>query len=335
MESPSMTPDKTEKTVASTQPLKVGMLLGLGGLGDRSFNDSAYQGLELARQRYGIEFEAAGSGTLEENVALLRQWAEGDYDCIIAIGYRNGHAIAQVAESFPGKPFTIIDTEVKGKNVWSAVFREYEADYAVGALAALIAGTEGEGGRIGFIGGVKTPIIRRIELAFLQGIRSVSQELFFDAIYVDRFDDEVMGQYFAEILYARGAGVIYQAAGRSGMGAIRAAKKLGKLIISTGGDHSQLAPAAVLTSRIKNVHRPVLDVIKAVLEDQFEGGKTESYGLANGGLSLAPIRPEVVKRLREQLPPDVRLDDLRTRMEEVMQAVTSGRIVVDFGEEER
>jgi basic membrane protein A len=329
-----MMPDTTEKTVVSMQPLKVAMLLGLGGLGDKSFNDSAYRGLELARQRYGIEFETARSGTLEENVALLHQWAEGDCDLVIAIGYRNSHAIAQVAESFPEKPFAIIDTEVEGKNVWSAVFREYEADYAVGALAALISRKE-EGGRIGFIGGVKTPIIRRIEVAFWQGIRSISQELFFDAVYVDRFDDEVMGQYFAEILYARGADVIYQAAGRSGIGAIRAAKKLGKLIISTGADHSQLAPAAVLTSRIKNVHRPVLDVIKAVLEGQFEGGQTGSYGLANGGLSLAPIRPEVVKRLRQQLSPDVRLDDLQARMVEVMEAVTSGRIVVDFDEEER
>lgn len=323
----------TGKTV-STQPLKVGMLLGLGGLGDKSFNDSAYKGLELARQRYGIKFETADSGTLKENVALLQQWAEGDDDLIIAIGYHNGPAIAQVAASFPEKPFAIIDTEVKGQNVWSAVFREYEADYAVGALAALISGKEGEGGRIGFIGGVKTPIVRRIELAFWQGIKSVNQDIIFDAIYVDRFDDEVMGQYFAEILYARGADVIYQAAGRSGLGAIQAAKRLGKFIISTGGDHSELAPAAVLTSRIKNVHRPVLDVIKAVLESQFEGGKTGSYGLANGGLSLAPIRLEVVKRLRERLPPDVRLDDLRIHMEEVMKAVISGRIVVDFDEED-
>jgi basic membrane protein A len=321
--------DITDKTVVSAQPLKVGMLLGLSGLGDKSFNDSAYAGLEKARQQYGIEFETADSGTLEDNVTLLQQWAEADYDLIIALGFHNGPAIAQVAQSFPQKRFAIIDTEVEGENVWSAVFREYEMDYVVGALAAMITGKEG---RVGFIGGVRTPIIRRIESAFWQGIESVNPDIVLDTIYVDRFDDEVMGQYFAEILYAMGAGVIYQAAGRSGIGAIRAAKKLGKFIISTGGDHSALAPDAVLTSRVKNVGRPVLDVIKAAVENQFEGGKTASYGFANGGVSLTRVRREVGKRLAERLPSDVSLHDLVTRMVEITESVTSGQIVINIDE---
>jgi basic membrane protein A len=320
VESPLIMLDTTGTTTVSTQPLKVGMLLGFGGLGDKSFNDSAYAGLEAAHKKYGIEFET---------IALLQKWAEADYDLIIALGYHNGPALARVAESFPQKRFAIIDTEVKGENVWSGVFRECEADYVVGALAALIAGKEG---RVGFIGGVRTPIVRRIEAAFCQGIESVHPDIVLNTIYVDKFDDEVIGQYFAEILYAQGADVIYQAAGRSGIGAIRAAKKFGKLIISTGGDHSELAPAVVLTSRIKNMHRPVLDVIESVVEGQFEGGKTVSYGLANDGQSLAPIRPEVVKRLLEQLPPDVTLGDLITRMKKVTEAATSGQIVVEFDE---
>ncbi len=320
-----------DKTVVSAQPLKVAMLLGHGGRGDKSFSDSAYAGLESAREQYDIEFETADSGTLEENVTLLQRWAEADYDLVIAIGYHNGPAIAQVAESFPQKRFAIIDTEVEGENVWSAVFREYETDYMMGALAALIAG---KGGRVGFIGGVRTPIIRRIESAFSQGIESVNPDVVLNTIYVDRFDDEVMGQYFAEMLYARGADVIFQAAGRSGIGAIRAAKKLGKLIISTGGDHSELAPAAVLTSRIKNVHRPVLDVIEAVVKDRFEGGQTASYGLTNEGLVLARVRREVVKRLVKHLPSDVSLRDLIARMAEITKRVTSGQIVIDFDQVE-
>ena len=129
-----------EKTVVSAQPLKVAMLLGRGGQGDKSFNDSAYAGLVSAREQYDIEFETADSRTLEENVTLLQRWAAADYDLIIAIGYHNGPAIAQVAESFLQKRFAIIDTEVEGENVWSAVFREDETDYMMGALAALIAG---------------------------------------------------------------------------------------------------------------------------------------------------------------------------------------------------
>lgn len=316
-----------DKIVVSAQPPKVVMLLGSGGLGDKSFNDSAYAGLESAREQYGVEFETADSGTLEENITLLQQWAEADYDLIIAIGYHKGPAIAQVAESFAQKRFAIIDTEVEGQNVWSAVFREYETDYVMGALAALIAG---KGGRVGFIGGVRTPIIRRIESAFAQGIERVNPDIVLNTIYVDRFDDEAMGQYLAEMLYAIGAGVIYQAAGASGIGAIRAAKKLGRLIISTGGDHSELAPAAVITSRVKNVHRPVVDVIEAVVKDRFQGGQTASYGLANGGLELVPVRREVVKRLVEHLPSDVSLHDFITRLAEITKRATSGQLVIDF-----
>jgi len=331
MEPPSIAFDTIEGDLVGVQPLQVRMLLGLGGRGDKSFNDSAYQGLETARQLYGIEFETTDSSTLEESVNTLQQWAEADYDLIIAIGYHNGPAIAQVAESFPEKRFVIIDTKVEGENIWSAVFREYEADYVVGALAALITG---KGGRVGFIGGVRTPVICRIESVFSQGIGSVIPDAVLDAVYVDRFDDQVMGEYLAEMLYAKGVKVIYQAAGGSGIGAIHAAKKLGKLIISTGGDHSELAPDAVLTSRIKNVYRPVLDVVKAAVEGQFEGGETASYGLADGGLLLTPIRPEVVKRLIEWLPSNVNLQDLGRRMQEIQEAVTSGQIIVDLDEAE-
>ncbi len=330
MESPVVILDTTDEDLVSVQPVRVGMLLGFGGLGDKSFNDSAYEGLESARQLYNIEFETANS-TPEENEGLLQQWAKADYDLIIAIGYHNGPAIAQVAESFPEKRFAIIDTEVENVNVWSAVFREYETDYVVGALAAIIAGPEG---RIGFIGGVETPVISRIESAFSRGIESVNPDITLEIIYVNRFDDEIMGQGIAEMIYAAGTNVIYQAAGGSGIGAIQAAKKLGRLIVSTGGDHSALAPDAVITSRIKNVHRPVFDIVEAVVKDQFEGGKTASYGLDNKGVSLAPIRPEVVERLAEHLPSDMSLHDLITRMAQITENVTSGQIVVDFAQVE-
>jgi basic membrane protein A len=311
------------QAAARARPLEVGMLLGVGGLGDKSFNDSAYYGLESARQSYGIEFEADLAGTLEENMALLQRWAEADYDLMIGIGDDHRLAIAQAAELFRHKNFAIIDTEVQGENVWSAVFREYEGDYVVGVLAALVA----QDGHIGFLGGVKTPVVRRIESAFWQGVKSVKPNVVLNIVYTNKFDDELIGRSLAEILYTvKGVDVIYQAAGRSGIGAVWAARELKKLIISTGGDHSDLAPATVLTSRIKNMYRPVLDVIRAVLEERFEGGKTASYGIANGGLSLPPVRPQVARRL----PANVRVDDLNKCIDETLEAVTSGQIAVDL-----
>jgi|GEM_PF-866728 len=305
-------------------PLKVGMVLGVSGLGDKSFNDAAYDGLILAQQLYGIELEIADSGTLEEIVALIQQWCEVDCDLVIALGHHNVPAIAQVAEAFPENRFAIIDAELSGENVWSAVFREYEGSYVAGVLAALVTREN----RIGFIGNSKTLTSRKIESAFLQGIKSVNPDAILKVVYIDRVDGKLMDQYLTETMCSSGVDVIYQSAAEVGIDAIEAAKKLGKLIISTRGDHRSLAPSVVLTSLIKHVYRPVLDVVEAVLENRFEGGKTESYGIANGGISLAPIRPEVAERL----PPDITLGDLSARVNEALEAVISGQITVDLGE---
>ena len=324
--SKAMGPGKVAEVPISVRPIKVGMLLGVGGLGDKSFNDSAYYGLEVARRSFGVEFEAETPGTIEQNTAMLQRWAKAGYDLLIAVGDDHRHVIAQVARAFPQKCFAIVDTDVPGGNVWSAVFREYEGDYVVGVLAALAAVE----GRIGFLGGVKTPVVRRIESAFWQGVKSVNPNVVLNVVYANKFDDELIGRSLAQILYAvKEVDVIYQAAGRSGIGAIWAARDLKKLIISTGGDHSDLAPSAVLTSRIKNMYRPVLDAIKAVMEERFAGGQTASYGIANGGLSLTAVQPAVAERL----PPNVQVDYLNTCMDETLEAVTSGQIVVDLDQE--
>jgi basic membrane protein A len=318
------TSKRTFELQASTPALQIGMLLGSGGLGDRSFNDSAYNGLVFARQMYGTQASVAGSTSYHQDIALIQRWAKAGYDLIIGVTDQNAQVIAQAAAAFPGQRFAILDTEVKGDNVWSAVFREYEGDYVVGVLAALVTWA----GRIGFIGGVQTPIIRRIESAFVQGIQSVNPDLVLNSVYANRFDDELIGQSIAQMLYTvRQVDVIYQAAGRSGIGAIRAAKRLNKLIISTGGDHSELAPALVLTNRIKNVYRPVLDVIEAVRQERFGGGQTVHYGFADGGLSLTHIRPQVAERL----PEHISLDELNARKDEVLKAVIGGQVTVTLG----
>lgn len=321
-------PEMVEQQAISveTSPIKIGALLGAGGRDDQSFNHSACDGLKSARDHYDFEFKTADSGSLEENVNLLQQWAENDYDLIIAVGYDNAAAVTQVAKRFPKQRFAIIDAEVQLPNVWSAVFQGFEADYIVGALAALIAGNEG---LVGFIGGVKTSVIIHIEAAFAQGIKDIQPDVVLQTVYVNRFDDENVGQGLAEMIYANGANIIYQAAGGSGIGAIRAADKLRKLIISTGRDHSGVAPQAVLTSRVKNLNRPIEDVIQSIINDTFEGGKTISYGLGNGGVSIIPIKEAVYERLRALLPPNMDLDDLIRRFTEVENQVTYG--AVDIG----
>ena len=299
--------------------LKVGLQLSIGGLGDLSFNDSAYAGLVKARETLGIEFETETWRGPEQNAVHMERWAQADFDLIVAIGFANAPPLSEVAARHPDKRFACIDVAGKGDNVWSAVYREYEGDFVVGVLAALVTQTR----MVGFIGGGITPVVRRIELGYAQGVRNVDSTISFISDYVGEFDDPEKGRLLAETQYTLGVDVIYQVAGRCGLGAVEAAADLGRWIISTGGDHSDLAPYSVLTSRIKNVGKPVQDVIQATLENRFEGGVTKSYGFAEGGLMMAPIRPSVFKVVT---PP------IQNIMQEIQAQVISGQIKVEVEE---
>jgi basic membrane protein A len=299
------------------QKTRVGLQLSVGGLGDLSFNDSAYAGLQEAQQLHGIEFQTAIWENPMLNAINLENWAKEGFDLIVGIGYGNAAPLSEVAARFPNQRFASIDVAAEGQNVWSATYREYEGDFVVGVLAALVTQTH----MVGFMGGGVTPVVRRIELGFAQGVKNVDSSISFISDYVGEFDDPLKGRLLAETQYTLGADVIYQVAGRCGLGAIEAANEFGRWIISTGGDHSDLAPNAVLTSRIKNVGKPILDVIESIVADRFEGGVVKSYGFAEGGLMMAPIRPSVFK---------VVTPTIQNIMQEVQAQVISGKIKVEL-----
>jgi len=150
----------------SQRVLNVGMLLARGGLGDRSFNDSAYGGLQEAQKQLGIRFETADFTSDEANLEALRRFAQEGYDLIIGVGFENAINIETVAPEFPDRYFAIIDVEVEGDNVASVVYREQEGDFLMGVLAAMLTET----GQVGFIGGMDIPVIQRIEGGFKQGV---------------------------------------------------------------------------------------------------------------------------------------------------------------------
>jgi basic membrane protein A len=305
---------------AMSEKIKVGLQLSIGGLGDLSFNDSAYAGLEKAQRTYsGIEFETAQWENPLVNAEHLEAWAKAGFDLIVAVGYGNATPVSEVAVQYPDTRFAVVDVAADGNNIWSATYREYEGDFVVGVLAALVTQTR----MVGFIGGGVTPVVRRIELGYAQGVKNVDSSISFISDYVGEFDDSETGRMLAETQYTLGVDVIYQVAGRCGLGALEAAAEFGRWIISTGGDHSDLAPHAVLTSRIKNVGKPIQDVIQAVVEDRFEGGMVKSYGFAEGGLMMAPIRPAVFKVVT---PP------IQNIMQEIQAQVISGQIKVELEE---
>jgi len=301
----------------SQRVINVGMILGSGGLGDRSFNDSAYAGLQEAQRQFGIRFETINHISDEANLEELRRLIRQGYDLIIGIGFENAGYIETLAKEFPDRKFAVVDTMVEGDNVTSIVYREQEGDFLMGVLAAMLTKSK----RVGFIGGMDISIIRRIEGGFKQGVAYQDSSVEVVSDLAGTFADPEIGKALALVQYEAGVDVIYNAAGRTGLGVIEAAKETGNLTIGTSGDQRYLAPGNVVGNRPKRVDTAVLMLVEELDNDQFTAG-TRSLGLEEEGLSLGPFDENLVT------------DAMLERLEDLKQQIIAGEIVVQVVEGE-
>lgn len=301
---------------SSDRVVYVGMILGSGGLGDRSFNDSAYSGLQEAQKRFGIRFETADFTSEEANQAALRRFAEQNCDLIIGIGFENGANIEAVAKQFPHSNFAIIDTVGEGDNVASIIYREQEGDFLMGVLAAMLTKSK----KVGFIGGMDIAVIRRIESGFKQGVAYQDTGVQVVSDLAGTFAAPEIGRSLALDQYAAGVDVIYNGAGRTGLGIIQAAKETGQLTIGTSGDQRYLAPGSVVGNRPKRVDTAVLMLVSEVREGKFTAG-TRSLGLEEEGLSLGPFDENLVTTA------------MLERLELLLQRIIANDIIVDVSGE--
>lgn len=302
----------------------VALALATGDLGDRAFNDSAYAGLQRAQRELRARFRVIpfrGAGQAE----ALRALAQERPDLLIAIGQENAAAVALVAAEFPAQRFAIVDAAVEAPNVSSIVFRELEGDFLAGALSALLS----PDGGVGFLGGADIPVIRRIEHGWRQGVQYIDPDAQILVEYIGGKDDfsgfgkPDIGMQLTTSLFERGAGVVYTPAGRSALGAIEAAERAGRLVITTGTDQRYLAPAAVATSRTKNMDAAVFALIRELAADTLEPGLRE-LGLDAGGVGLAPLDGGDLPADATPVPAAT-----RERIEAIMADLRAGRIVVE------
>ncbi|MBM3163093.1 MAG: BMP family ABC transporter substrate-binding protein [Chlorobi bacterium] len=271
-----------------TASLRAGLVFDVGGLGDRSFNDSAYHGLELAKERHGIDFiytEPSGEGA-DREAALRQMAADPDVDLVIGVGLLFSDDITAMAREFPDKKFVCIDYIAKPgvelpTNLSGIVFEEKKGSFLAGALAGLVTKTN----KVGFIGGMESSIIRKFETGFTEGVKYVNLEATVIPAYIgmtgSAFTNPAKGKELALGQYARGADIIYQAAGASGMGVIEAARKTKKLVICTDRDQEPDAPGFVLTSMVKAIDRAVLKTVEDVLGNSFRGGSVRVFGIGD------------------------------------------------------
>ncbi|MBU9917590.1 MAG: BMP family ABC transporter substrate-binding protein [Fusobacteriaceae bacterium] len=264
------------------KPLKVGIVLSIGGLGDKSFNDSAYRGLEMAQKDLGIEFKYVEPASPSEDEGYLREYAEAGYDLVIATGFLMKDATEKVAKDFPDVKFALIDEVSALPNVASLLFAEDQGSFLVGALAAMMSKT----GNVGFVGGMEIPLIQKFQKGYEMGAKYVNKDAKVGVLYTsgsNPFNDPVRGKENALSLIKQGADVVYHAAGGTGVGVIEAAKESKVFAIGVDSNQDGLAQGTVLTSMIKNVDIAVYNTIKAVKEGTFKAGE-QRLGVAEGGV---------------------------------------------------
>ncbi len=291
--------------------INVGLILGSGGLGDRSFNDSAYKGLLDAQKDYNIRFETVNFSSQQANLDALRFFARNNYDLIIGVAFENMENIKTVASEFPTVKFAGIDFELSGNNIASIVYREQEGDFLMGVLAAMLTKTKS----VGVIGGTDIPAIQRIMSGFKQGVAYQDPGVRVFTDFAGTFSDPQVGLEIALRRYNEGADVIHNAASKTGLGIIQAAQQTNKLMTGTSGDQRYLAPGNVVGNRPKRVDTAVLMLIQEVKNGKFKAG-TRSLGLKENGLMLGPFDESLVN------------EQMMNRLEDLRQKIISGQIVI-------
>ncbi len=268
---------------ADVQPA---ILYDLGGKFDKSFNEAAYAGAEKFKKDTGIayrDFEIQNDAQREQ---ALRNFARRGASPIIAIGFTQASSVTAVAKEFPNLKFAIIDMVVDLPNVRSVVFKEQEGSYLVGILAAMASKTH----KVGFVGGMDIPLIRKFACGYVAGVKSVdaSAEVFQNMTGTTgaAWNDPVKGGELAKSQIDRGADVIYHAAGGTGLGVLQATADAGKLGIGVDSNQNHLHPGKVLTSMTKRVDVAVYDALKDAKDDKWTSG-VKVLGLEQAGVGWA------------------------------------------------
>ncbi|MGC9219553.1 MAG: BMP family lipoprotein [Athalassotoga sp.] len=269
--------------------LTVFFVTDTGGLGDKSYNDNAWAGVQMAVKQYGISTGVIQSYEQADYVPNLISAAEVA-DVVVAVGPMMQDALTQVAPQFPNTKFIFIDGNVNAPNVENFNFAAEQSSFLAGYLASSMSKT----GKIGFVGGIPLPAVEVFQYGYEAGAKAYNvlnganvQVL---SGYVGSFDDPAAGKAMTNSQFSEGADIVFAAAGLTGLGTIEAAKDAGNGHFAIGVDQDQdyLAPGFVLTSVLKNEDIAVFDGIKSVVDNTFKSG-TFIMNLKNNGVGLSQM----------------------------------------------
>ncbi|MFI7237252.1 BMP family protein [Streptomyces cyaneofuscatus] len=317
---------KTSSDTASDGD-KAAIAYDIGGRGDQSFNDAAYAGLAKAEKDLdinGSEAEPSDGESDADKVQRLTELARAGNNPVIGVGFAYAPAIKKVAPKFPKTTFGIIDdASVTAKNIANIVFNEEQGSYLAGVAAAKVTKTK----TVGFIGGVETPLIKKFEAGYAQGVKDTDPTVKVLPQYLtqppnfDGFSKPDLGKAAAQGQLDKNADVIYSAAGLAGSGAIEAASKAKKWNIGVDSDQYNQAGLAnykesILTSVTKDIEDAVFNLIKSVKDGKPQSGEIR-YGLDKDGVALSMSNPAFAD-----------MKDVIAAVDKAKQEIIDGKITV-------
>ena len=312
---------------------KAALVTDVGGVDDKSFNQSAWEGLQSWGEEHGLEqgngYDYAQSDADADYLPNLTRLVREEYDLIYGIGYKLEDAIGQIAEQNPDNHFAIVDSVVEAPNVASINFADNESSFLAGVVAAHKTNTD----KLGFIGGVESDIITAFEVGFRAGAKSVNPDIDINVQYAGAFDAADDGKLIASSMYNEDRDIIFHASGATGNGLFAQAKDIKKNdpdreIWAIGVDRDQHEEGQIgddnitLTSVLKRVDNAVVEVTNQAMNGEFPGGEMLELGLADEAVGLSTTNEEAMTQ------------DLIDIAEEWKEKIINGEVEVPHNYEE-
>ena len=313
----------SSKTESNEDVYKIGMISDTGGVNDESFNQSTWEGLQQAQEKYGkdkVQVKYVESSQEADYTPNIETFVEEDLDLIIGVGYKMAGAIEEASKNYPDVQFAIIDHsyEKQPENVTSLIYEDNTAAY----LAGLVAAKKTETNKVAFIGGIKSATLDKFEYGFRAGVKAANPNCELTVRYLNSFSDSALAKSVANQMHKDGVDVIYTAAGAAGTGAIEAAKENNKMAIGVDVDQSPLAPDNIISSTMKNVNVSIVNLVGEILDGNYQGGQVIVNTLASGGVGLSDSTKDHVSK------------DILDYVNEQAGKIKSGEIVVPENEKQ-
>ncbi|WP_026906832.1 BMP family lipoprotein [Paucisalibacillus globulus] len=325
--------DSASKNGEASADYKVAMVTDEGGVDDKSFNQSAWEGIQAWGEAIGLSkgegFDYAQSNDKAEYMPNITRFVRDEYDLIFGVGFKLKEDLQLAAEQYPDNNFAIVDEVVDAPNATSITFKEHQGSFLVGVAAALKTKTN----KVGFVGGIKSPLITKFESGFIAGVKSVNADIEVDVQYAESFTDPARGKIIAANMYDNGVDVIYHASGGTGNGVFNQAKDMKQNdpdseIWVIGVDRDQHEEGQIgdhnitLTSMVKRVDVAVQDLINRGMDGKFPAGEVLEYGIEENAILIANTNEEAMT------------EEIISTVKEWEEKVLNGEVEVPQTEEE-